>query len=222
MRTKVLLFIFFVAITFTGPIQAQSIKILGGNTLNGAMTGTILGGATMALQNTNDFDALRVGLGAGTLYGIGVGVYDLSRTSTGEVYYVSGIFNDGDNTSIIVLLDTFYGAAAGAIVATAFNLIANEPVTESLQYGAGIGAWTGFGFGLIDGFILSQRPGDFAPEQPAASSGASGLIQISDKQKKFHLSLLDPGIYSLTVIHHSSITVKPVPALDVVSFNVRL
>lgn len=45
---------------------AQTINTLGENTLNGALTGTLLGGASMALTNDTDFYPLQVGLGLGT------------------------------------------------------------------------------------------------------------------------------------------------------------
>lgn len=135
---------------------AQTINILGENTLNGALTGTLLGGASMALTDDTKFYPLRVGLGLGTLYGLGMGAYDLLQTG-GNPGIVSGIFNDGRNSTIIVLLDTFYGAAAGAVVATSVMLVANEPLVQGLQYGAGAGAFAGFGFGLFDTFVLADR-----------------------------------------------------------------
>jgi hypothetical protein len=61
-------------------VAAQTINTLGENTLNGALTGTLLGGASMALTNDTDFYPLQVGLGLGTLYGLGVGAYDLLKT----------------------------------------------------------------------------------------------------------------------------------------------
>ncbi|MDX1617197.1 MAG: hypothetical protein R3224_00325 [Balneolaceae bacterium] len=210
------------------PVQAQSIKILAGNTLNGALTGTILGGATMGLRNSEDFAPLRVGVGAGTLYGIGVGVYDLSHISKGEQFYISGTFNDGDNTTIIVLLDTFYGAAGGSIVAASFNLIANEPVVEALQYGASIGAFAGFGFGLIDAFVLADRPGDFAPEEPLPSptsdAGGSGVFSLRTDRggMAYQVNLLRPAVYTLTDIGRSSISVEQAPAVDLVQLKVGL
>ena len=135
---------------------AQTINTLGENTLNGALTGTLLGGASMALTDDTDFYPLQIGLGLGTLYGLGVGAYDLLQTG-GNPGIVSGIFNDGRNSTIIVLLDTFYGAAAGAVVATSVMLVANEPLVQGLQYGAGAGAIAGFGFGLFDTFVLADR-----------------------------------------------------------------
>ena len=79
---------------------------------------------------------------------------------------VSGTFNDGNNSTIIVLLDTFYGAAAGAVVATSVMLVANEPLVQGLQYGAGAGAIAGFGFGLFDTFVLADRSTALAFMQP--------------------------------------------------------
>src|SRR5699024_5954890 len=90
--------------------KAQSIKLVGQNTLNGAITGALLGGATMALQNSDDFAPLRVGVGVGTLYGIGLGIIDISRISKGQQFYLSGAFNDATNSAVIPLLDTLYGA----------------------------------------------------------------------------------------------------------------
>ena len=144
---------------------AQTINTLGENTINGALTGTLLGGASMALTNDTDFYPLRVGLGLGTLYGLGVGAYDLLKTGANPVI-VSGTFNDGNNSTIIVLLDTFYGAAAGAVVATSVMLVANEPLVQGLQYGAGAGAIAGFGFGLFDTFVLADRSTALAFMQP--------------------------------------------------------
>lgn len=154
--------------------QAQTIELLAGNTLNGAMNGVILGGAVMGLTNDTEFDALRIGLGAGTLYGVGVGGYDLVSGSGGEIL-VSGLFNDGNNSSVIVLLDTFYGAATGSIIVTAVMLVANEPVLDGLQYGASIGAWAGFGFGLLDTFLLAERI-NYASPIASVPQNANGLI----------------------------------------------
>lgn len=219
-----LVFVFLLTIIQATPARSQSIKILGGNTLNGAMTGTILGGATMALRNSNDFDPLRIGLGAGTLFGIGVGVYDLSQVSRGQLYYISATFNDGENTSIIVLLDTFYGAAAGAIVATSFNLITNEDLRDGLQYGAGAGAFAGFGFGLIDGFLLAQKPGDFGTPQSARGpdTNTTGMISFSSEHNRYNVGLLSPAIYSTADLSRSAHYVKQTPGINLINLKVRL
>lgn len=172
--------------------QAQTIELLAGNTLNGAVNGTILGGATMALNGNIDFAPLRIGLGAGTLYGIGVGAYDVS-SGGGESLVVSGTFNDGNNTSIIVLLDTFYGAAGGAIIASSVMLIAEEPLVDGLKYGSAIGAWAGFGVGIIDAFILSERttPGTLAEVKP--DNSASGIVGIQFNEQT-SIGLFNPSL----------------------------
>ncbi len=203
--------------------KAQTIEILGGNTLNGAVNGAMLGGATMALKNSNDFAPLRVGVGAGTLYGLSVGIYDISQASKGQQYFVSGTFNDGNNSTIIVLLDTFYGAAGGAIVAASFNLISNEAIESGLQYGSGVGAWVGFGFGLLDAFILSERVGDFTSSTSAASeSHSGGIVTIDNQNQNYRINLLNPTIYSQTEINSSAVSVKNSVALDIINFQIPL
>ncbi|MEQ8526137.1 hypothetical protein [Gracilimonas sp.] len=188
---------FFLCITIifsaTKASEAQTIELLAGNTLNGAVNGTLLGGATMALNSNTDFAPLRVGVGLGTLYGVGVGAYDIA-SSGGQQLIVQGLFNDGNNTSIIVLLDTFYGAAAGAVITTSVMLVANEPLIDGLQYGAGIGAWVGFGVGLIDAFALSQR---ITPTSSTAMKSpvprADGLVGLQFDNKT-SIGLISPSI----------------------------
>lgn len=173
---------------------AQTINTLGENTLNGALTGTLLGGASMALTNDTDFYPLQVGLGLGTLYGLGIGAFDLLKTG-GNPTVVSGIFNNGNNSTIIVLLDTFYGAAAGAVVATSVMLVANEPLVQGLQYGAGAGAIAGFGFGLFDTFVLANRSTALAFMQPAT----------------YEIPIQDDGVWRF----------KQQPSIDFVRFSVN-
>lgn len=137
--------------------SAQTQEILGGNLLNGAINGAVLGAATMGLQNSDDFAPLRIGLGAGILYGVGMAAWDTTqRPSSGDLV-IQGTFNQGRNSSIIILLDTMYGAAGGALIGMAGMLIADRPVSGGLQYGASAGAWAGFAFGLVDRFVLAER-----------------------------------------------------------------
>lgn len=222
---KTSLFIPILVILFICPaafnqVHAQSIKILGGNTLNGAINGTLLGGATMALQNSSEFAPLRVGLGAGTIYGLSVGIYDMAQVETGQRYYVSGTFNDGDNSTILVLLDTIYGAAGGAVVATAFNLIADQSLEEGLQYGAGAGAWVGFGFGLVDAFLLSERAGDFQTAS-RSSSTTSGLITLADKNQRYNIGFLNPRLHQQPELSSADVTLSTQAVVDLVDINIQ-
>lgn len=192
--------------SYNTSVQAQSIELLGGNTLNGAMNGVVLGGATMALQSSDEFGPVRVGLGAGTLYGAGMGIHDISQTSKGQQFYISGTFNDGTNTSILVLLDTIYGAAGGAVIASSISLIFQKPLTDALQYGTGAGAWVGFGFGLIDAFMFSSGP-DFSQQDLAASQHeANGMITYSNASRSLTIGMINPTFVKqkkLTATSHS-------------------
>jgi len=197
--------------------KAQTFEILGGNMLNGAVTGTILGAATMGLQNSNDFTPLRIGVGVGTIIGTGIAIYDVSSLPQGEQLFISGVFNDGMNSSIIILLDTFYGAAGGAILASAGTLIANRPVVEGLQYGSSIGAWVGFGFGLIDAFSFARRNRDFIG---AGLLERSSLLQAN--YDKVSIGFGTPSIVSISDYSEGSIKTRLRPVLGVVSLKVGI
>ncbi len=219
--TFALIFFTIIACVFPKSSKAQTIELLAGNTLNGAVTGTILGGATMALENTTEFDALRVGVGLGILGGIGVGVYDITYGKGNEML-VSGLFNDGNNSTIIILLDTFYGAAAGGVIATSVMMVANEPLVDGLQYGAGIGAFAGFGFGLVDSFVLAQRShaGSYSANMKSPSSSASGLMSINFDESK-SLGLVNPSLIKTYDFSSSTITQHIQPTIEMVNFRVN-
>lgn len=212
--------IFLITIVMANEASSQTIKLLGGNTLNGAVTGVALGGSVMGLQNSDDFAPVRIGLGAGTLFGIGVGFYDVSQVSKGQQFYISGTFNDGTNTSIIVLLDTFYGAAAGAVIASSITLITNKPVVDALQYGASAGAWAGFGFGLIDAFSLAQGPGDFASDVASASE-ADGILHLAGKNRKVNVGLLNPALTSYRTAGDQTLQKETAFNMQFVNININ-
>jgi hypothetical protein len=208
--------------TFSKSAKAQSIELFAGNTLNGAMNGVLLGGATMALKNSDEFGPVRVGLGAGTLYGIGMGVYDVTRVSKGQQFYISGTFNDGTNTSIIILLDTIYGAAGGAIVASSVSLILKDPLGDALQYGAGTGAWIGFGFGIADAFIFSDGP-NFSQKSIAESqNNVNGLLTYSNSSNSLEVGMINPKMIKQKKISNTSVTTNYTPSLGVIQLKVNL
>lgn len=211
-----LLFCLLITFSVNQTANAQTIELLAGNTLNGTVNGTLLGGATMALTGNPDFDAFRVGVGAGTLYGIGVGVYDVT-SSGGQPIIVSGLFNDGNNTSIIVLLDTFYGAAAGAIIASSVMLIAEEPIIDGLRYGSATGAWVGFGFGLVDAFVLAERitPSSSVSRSSNVSDGLVG-IQFNEKSS---LGLFSPSFTSTYKVDSSGLYKEFTPTVNLFNYT---
>lgn len=175
----------------------------------------------MALQNSNNFDPVRVGLGTGILYGAGVGIYDLSTISIGDQFYISGMFNDGTNSTVIVLLDTFYGAAAGAVLGTSISLINNQAFLKSIQYGTGIGTWIGFGYGIIDAFTLAKRH-HMEPSSATRPNSANGLIHLTSARKSFSLGLLNPSIIKQKSVSTSNIKVNHSIGLEVINLSLRL
>lgn len=210
------LLLLFMTVTLTEKSNAQTGALLGGNVLNGALTGTALGAATMGLQNSNDFAPLRVGLGAGILAGAGVAVYDIVTLPQGQEFFISGMFNDGNNSSIIILLDTFYGAAGGAILGSAVMLIGNKPIVDGLQYGSSIGAWTGFGLGLFDSFFYAERNSDFISSNIL---NRNSLIEIDNNN--FKVGLISPDLVSQLSLNSDQLKYDFAPALNMVSFRAQ-
>lgn len=208
--------------------NAQSVKILSSNAVNGAINGVVLGGASMFLtdkkvnapfnKNLDDLYALQVGLGLGTLYGVGMGAYDVV-SGEGRQILVSGFFNDGDNSSIIVLMDTFYGAAAGGLIALSLSLVSNDPIIEAMQYGTGIGAFVGFGFGVFDTFIIAKRSSEPVSFTNYIPTTADGFASISFDNGT-SVGLINPTIFTQLELTSTQLNRSFQPAVDLV--NVRI
>ena len=176
----------------------------------------------MALQNSDDFRPVEVGLGAGILYGLGVGIYDVSRVDAGQQFYISGTFNDGTNTSILVLLDTFYGAAAGALVASSVALITQGSFVEALQYGSGAGAWAGFGFGLIDAFMLAEGPNFSQGAGLGTPTEVSGLMTYSNASRSLEVGMISPSLFKQKKISRQALTTTYTPSVKLVQLHLNL
>jgi len=201
---------------FTYQSKAQSLELIGGNIVNGAVTGTILGTAVMGLQNSNNFAPFRVGLGAGILGGSGLAIYDVATLPRGQQFYKSGVFNDANNSSVIVLLDTIYGAGLGAALGSAIMLIGNESIVDGLQYGASVGSWAGFGFGIVDSFLLAEHNRDFVSN--GLISG-SGLFKLSQNNTNFEF--IKPDIVETKSVSNGNLKQNLNPALTVFSMKYR-
>lgn len=215
MKKLVTLFIFLIAsLPLHQQSKAQTSELIGGNILNGAVTGTILGTATMGLNNSANFKSLRIGLGAGILGGAGIAIYDVATLPKGQQFFISGVFNDATNSSVIILLDTVYGAGLGAALGSAVVLISNKSLLDGLQYGTSAGAWAGFGFGLIDSFILSERNRDFIGN---SFSQRTALIEMSTGNKDFHF--LSPDMVSQLSFSQNHLGLDMHPAVKLFSFN---
>lgn len=195
-------------------VKGQTGSLLGGNIFNSAITGTAIGAATMGITNNSDFTPLRVGLGSGILFGAGMALYDVTTLPSGQQFYISGLFNNGNNTSIILLLDTMYGAAGGALIGSAVMLIANKPIVDGLQYGSSIGTFAGFGLGLLDIFIFSERNENYISN---SMSERHSLIQFSDSN--LNIGLIQPRLYSFNEFSDNSLSVEFTPGLQLLSIN---
>lgn len=206
---------------FTVTSQAQKLKTMASNTFNGAMTGGLLGGATMALQDSDDFAPARFGVGLGTLGGLAIGIHDVARTSEGEMYMIEGTFNRGDVTTIIILLDSIYGGATGALVGTAIQLMVNEPLVEGVQYGAGAGVWGGFLFGMIDAFYLSSHTTRMASAfSPSTRSNSTHWLSVQREQTR--VTFLQPDMYSIKKMDSQQINRETGMSLSMVEVSVQL
>ena len=184
-------------------VQAQSLNVVAGNTLLGAATGAALGGAGMALANSNSHRPIMVGVGFGTLFGFGIGIYDAATIASGT--QITGFFNTSPFSGAIIFLDTLYGAGTGALLGMAISLIGDTRIIKGVQYGAGAGAFGGFLFGLYDAFYHaapgSGGSGDFFDyaSVPAAPQPVPGLVTLGSIGNA-HFSALQPTVYGQTAI----------------------
>lgn len=184
--------------------SAQTFKLVGLNTLYGAATGTGLGGATLLLTDSKDLGAIRVGFGAGTLVGLGLGVYDVSNAHG----LIQGYFSSAEVTSQIVAMDTFYGAGTGALVGFAISLIANNDIIGGIKIGTGVGAWTGFAFGVVETLFLSSTSGagGYGVASAYNYQSVNGLVQIQDAH--YNIGFISPTITNQWN-HSGAITSNP-------------
>lgn len=194
MRTVKLLIILAVLLSSSQLANAQALKVAAGNTLIGTANGAVIGLSVMGLSNSTDFTPIRFGIGAGTLYGLGVGAYDVSKMDGLGFYYVEGLFNSTEYTSLIVLLDTFYGGVTGSVLGLGIALMANENVGRYIQYGASMGSMAGFAFGLVDAFYFSNSSGSFSYNlQYEDYQHVDGMIVLGNNN--LSLGLVQPTLY---------------------------
>lgn len=217
MKNTTVGFLLSILIIFAGTHQAnaQNTKeLLAINVLNGAVTGSLAGLATMGLTNNSDFAPVRIGLGAGILAGTGIAAIDIATAPVNNDFTISGSFNSGNNSSIIILLDTVYGAGGGAVIGTAIRLIQDKPIVEGLQYGSSVGAWTGLGFGLLDAFFLADRK----PDQMASKMlNRSSVIEVA--HGNYEVGLLQPQLTSYTDFSGRGLTREFEPTVGVINFR---
>lgn len=192
--------------------EAQVMRDVMVNTGAGTVTGASLGGAVMLLNNSTDLEPLRIGVGAGTLFGLGVGIYDAFTIPADDDYYFDGMFASGRYRGTVILLDTFYGAGTGALVGTAISLIGGTSVLEGLRIGSGTGAFVGFGFGLFDAFVIGRPVAfdDFYEDYTVNSTASpSGVISMNVSSAST-ISFIEPDL----ITYHDFSTSTPKRQMD--------
>lgn len=211
----------FISLAWYPPqAEAQALRVVAGNTFAGTATGAMLGGAQMALNNDDDFTPLRYGVGIGTLTGMAIGVYDTGR----EAEYLYGTFSRTRHTGTIIMMDTFLGAATGAVVGMAVALLRQDEIVKGVQFGAGAGAWAGFGFGLIDGFLLREYEGrepgyvSSVKHQPG-SDNVHGLLTLQTN-KGLSIGFINPSVYSFPEIQNQQLTIHNSWGLELTNFSI--
>lgn len=210
--------------------QAQSLNILAKNTVFGTLTGAGLGGATMALTNDADLRPLQVGTGLGTIGGVAVGIFDMATMSQDMQVY--GLLNSSSTSGGIILLDTVYGSAIGSLVGMSVALIGDSRVIRGLQNGAGIGAFGGFGFGLVDAFYFGAVGGDeayfdftsSAPDAPQFRSApaSAGLLNLH-RSNTYTIGALNPTIVTeqMSGPNGNNVVLNQYFGLEMFTFNAR-
>jgi hypothetical protein len=199
------------------PIQdakSQSAKIIGENILYGTLTGAALGTATMMLNNKSDYSYFRIGVGLGILGGTGIAVYDITSLPSGQQLYVDGIFNEASNSSMIILLDTVYGAGFGAAVGSAVVVIGNRSIAKGVQYGAGAGAWVGFGFGLIDSFFFADRYRYYSSNNLFSTDSLFTL-----NRDRLKMNFIQPDMFTYRNLSGSTLSLDTEPAIHIFSLR---
>ncbi|MCC5927543.1 MAG: hypothetical protein JJU41_13400 [Bacteroidetes bacterium] len=203
--------------------QSQALKVAAGNTLIGTANGALIGLSVMGLQNSSDITPIRFGVGAGTLFGLGVGIYDVSRLDGLGMYYVDGLFNSSEYSALIVLLDTGYGTVTGAILGMAIGLMANENILTFMQYGASAGAIAGFTFGLVDAFYLSSTPSFHVQSESLINKPVEGLVSLNYKRNTsttVDIGLIHPQIAGIPSFRNEAMHLSYEPTLQLMHLRI--
>lgn len=90
-------------------------------------------------------------------------------------------------------MDTFYGAAAGGLIAFSVSLVSSDPILDAMQDGIGIGAFVGFGFGIIDCFMIANRSTEPIAFVPVTNQTANGIASINFDDK-FSIGIANPSV----------------------------
>ncbi len=203
--------------------KSQALKILATDTFIGTFNGALLGAGTMALSNKVNVAPIRFGVGMGTLYGMGIGIADITQMHGDQPYEVNGSVSSAGNSAQVILMDTFFGGIAGSLVGLSISLIGNQKVSKGLQYGMGAGVWAGFGFGVVDAFYFGKTHPLFGkgPKLGENYSENSGLIHLST-DKMGHFSFVNPIAINMPETSQTGLGVKTHLGMEVAHWRISL
>jgi len=221
-KKRLLTVLLFLSLFFPGiKSQAQALKVVLSDTFIGTFNGALLGGGTMLLRNNSDLGPMRFGVGFGTLYGLGIGFYDMSKITPNTPYRVNGVVNTAGNSATLILADTFYGGATGTLVGMAVSLMANSQLDEGLRYGAGIGVWSGFAFGIVDALVISKSKYQSKYGHYRLSDATPGIIKVQTGSQT-DISFLNPDVIQVKSIRNQLPVASYKLAMNLVNVRVAL
>lgn len=201
--------------TLSSGAFAQAMKVTAANTGLGALNGALLGLGAMGLSgNSDDLTPLRVGVGFGTLYGLGMGIYDVTaNTFNGVTDIKYGMLHSSEYSAMIPMFDTVYGGATGAVVGMAVSLINGTSIRKGFVNGGSVGLFGGFLFGITDVLYFSQTRTNSLFE-PGSSGGNDGFVTMTfGSQSALSIGKLDYTIAPVMVSGNFQNTVVPVVQL---------
>lgn len=199
-------------LTLSSGAFAQAMKVTAANTGLGALNGALLGLGAMGLSgNTDDLTPLRVGIGFGTLYGLGMGIYDVTaHTFNGVTDTKYGMLHSSEYSAMIPMFDTVYGGATGAVVGMAISLINGTSIRKGFVNGGSVGLFSGFLFGITDVLYFSQTRTNSLFE-PGSSGRNDGFVAINfGTESTLSLGKLDYALAPKLVSGNFQNTVVPI------------
>ncbi len=202
-------------ITLVTNAYSQATKVTAANTALGALNGAILGLGAMGLSgNTDDLSPLRIGVGVGTLYGLGMGIYDITMNSINGVTDTKfGVFHSSEYSAMIPMYNTLYGGATGSLVGMSIALINGTSIQKGFVNGGSVGLYAGFIFGLTDVLYFSKTRTNSLFE-PGSSGRNDGFVTMTfGSQSALSFGKLDYTIAPVMVSGNFQNTVVPVVQL---------
>ena len=109
------------------------------------------------------------------------------------------------------------------LVGSSVTLIMQERIEKGLQYGAGAGAWLGMGFGLIDAFMLAEKPANLQASNISSEQQAvNGLITYSNANQSIQVGIVNPEFIEQKQLSSKRYSTSYAPSLNLLELKVTL